>query len=254
MAGQAVQPARCSGAARSRASSPRVLRCVRQRPGRRGQVRRSRLPRRPRRRGPQSPTTRRQVMDNAVAYNDGKVYSVAGYNGLANVAKGYVYDPAAQQWSPIADAPEALESPAAAFVDGKMYVVGGWNEAGNANTKAYVVRPSRQQLGPGRRTCPRRLAAPAATSLNGQLYVVGGCTTGNCAPTSKSAFRYDPSTNSWTAARRLPGGGGVPVMRRHRQRARVRRRHQRREQHRPEVDLHLRHRVGQLGSGRRHAL
>ena len=38
-------------------------------------------------------------MDNAVAYGDGKVYSVAGSNGSANVADGYVYDPSTQAWT-----------------------------------------------------------------------------------------------------------------------------------------------------------
>ena len=150
-----------------------------------------------------------KIMDNAVAYNDGNVYSVAGYNGLANVANGYLYDSSSQQWTAIANAPEALESPAAAFVDGKMYVVGGWNEAGNANTKAYAYDPASNSWAQVA-DLPKAVAAPAAASLNGQLYVVGGCTTGACAPTSKSAFRFDPSSNSWTALADYPVAVAFP--------------------------------------------
>ncbi len=143
------------------------------------------------------------IMDNAVAYNDGRVYSVAGYDGTANVATGYVYDPAAAQWSAIASLPEELEAPAAAFLDGKMYVVGGWNAAGNASTKVYAYDPSGDSWTQVA-DLPKALSAPAVATLDGQLYVVGGCTTGNCAPTSQSVFSYDPGANSWTTLADYP--------------------------------------------------
>jgi N-acetylneuraminic acid mutarotase len=149
-------------------------------------------------------------MDNAVAYNDGKVYSVAGYNGSANVANGNVYDPASQAWSPIANAPEALESPGAAFVNGKMYLVGGWNASGNASTKVYVYDPNSNSWSSAA-NLPKALSAPAVTALDGNLYVVGGCTTGNCAPTSKSAFRYDPGSDSWAQLADYPVPAAFPA-------------------------------------------
>jgi N-acetylneuraminic acid mutarotase len=138
------------------------------------------------------------VMDNAVAYNDGKVYSVDGFNGNVNVANGYVYDPAAGSWSPIADAPAPLENPAAAFAGGKLYLIGGWNDAGGIDAETFVYDPVSNTWSNGPRM-PVALAAPAVTVLNGDIYVVGGCTgTSNCAPTSNEVYRYDPSANSWT--------------------------------------------------------
>jgi N-acetylneuraminic acid mutarotase len=145
------------------------------------------------------------IMDNAVGFDggSGKVYSIAGFNGSANVASSYVYDPSSQQWSQIADAPQALEAPAGAFLNGKMYVVGGWDSSGNASSTVYAYDPSSGSWAQ-EASLPAPLSAPAATVLNGQLYVVGGCTTGNCSPTSNAVYRYDPSGNSWSQLANYP--------------------------------------------------
>lgn len=137
------------------------------------------------------------TMDNGVAFGDGKVYSIAGYNGLANVADGYVYDSSAGAWSPIADAPAALESPAAAYVGGKVYLVGGWDESGNASNGVYVYDPSSDSWSQVA-NLPETISATSTAVLDGQIYVIGGCTTGNCAPTSSKVFSYDPGSDSWS--------------------------------------------------------
>ena len=150
------------------------------------------------------------TMDNAVAYNDGKVYSVAGYDGTANVAAGYVYDPATQAWSAIADAPEALESPGGAFVGGTLYLIGGWNAAGDASSTVYAYDPSSDSWSQ-KADLPAALAAPGVAVLNGSLYVVGGCTTGNCAPTSKATYQYDPGSDSWSQVADYPAPVAFPA-------------------------------------------
>jgi len=145
------------------------------------------------------------IMDNAAGFDpsSGKVYSVAGFNGSANVATSYAYDPTAQQWSQIADAPQALEAPSGAFVNGKMYILGGWDNSGNAATGVYAYDPSGNSWSQVA-SLPTALTASATAVLNGQLYVVGGCTTGNCAPTSDGVYRYDPGSNSWTQLANYP--------------------------------------------------
>jgi N-acetylneuraminic acid mutarotase len=145
------------------------------------------------------------IMDNAVAYDgsSGKVYSVAGFNGSANVANGYVYDPSSQAWSPIADAPQALEAPFGGFANGSMYLAGGWDNSGNASTAVYAYDPSANSWSQAA-SLPTALSASATAVLDGQLYVVGGCTTGNCAPTSNAVYRYDPGSNSWTQLASYP--------------------------------------------------
>ena len=146
-----------------------------------------------------------QIMDNAVGYDggSGKVYSVAGFNGSANVATSYVYDPSSQAWSQIAGAPQALESPAGAFVNGKMYIAGGWDSNGNASTAVYAYDPSSNSWSQAA-SLPAALTASAAAVLNGQLYLVGGCTTGLCSPTSNGVYRYDPGSNTWTQLANYP--------------------------------------------------
>ena len=143
------------------------------------------------------------TMDNAVAYGDGKVYSVAGFDGTDNVAAGYVYDPSSQAWTAIADAPAPLEAPAGAYVDGHVYVVGGWDASGNASSGVYAYDPTSDSWSQ-RADLPEDVSAATTAVLDGQLYVVGGCTTGDCAPTSSQVYRYDPAGDSWTAVADYP--------------------------------------------------
>ena len=143
------------------------------------------------------------TMDNAVASGDGKVYSIAGFDGTDNVADGFVYDPSSQAWTAIADAPAPLEAPAGAYVDGHVYLVGGWDAAGNASSAVYAYDPSSDSW-TQKADLPEDISATRTAVLDGQLYVVGGCTTGNCAPTSSKVFRYDPAGDSWTAVADYP--------------------------------------------------
>jgi N-acetylneuraminic acid mutarotase len=147
-----------------------------------------------------------KVMDNAVATgDDGTVYSFGGTDGNAAWATSYAYDPSSQQWSKIADMPEALNGAAAVPLNGKIYIIGGWNAAGTGSTHVYAYDPSGNSYSQVA-SLPKGVSGAAATSLNGQLYVVGGCTTGQCAPASDSTFSYDPGSDSWSTLDAYPGG------------------------------------------------
>jgi N-acetylneuraminic acid mutarotase len=139
------------------------------------------------------------IMDNAVGYDaaTGNVYSVAGTNGTANVADGYVYTAASQQWTAITPLPQPLEAPGGAFLNGNMYVVGGWDTDGNATSTLYAYNPSTTAW-TQEANLPEDASGLATAVLDGQLYVVGGCTTGACSPTSDAVYRYNPLTNTWT--------------------------------------------------------
>ncbi len=143
------------------------------------------------------------TMDNAVGYSDGKVYSVAGFDGSANVSNGYVFDPGTASWTAIADAPVALESPAGVFLNGEFYLVGGWDENGDASSGAYAYDPATDSWRQAA-NLPQAVSAASAAVLNGQLYVIGGCTTADCAPTSNAVFRYDPGSDDWSQLADLP--------------------------------------------------
>ena len=137
------------------------------------------------------------IMDNAVGYDNGLVYSVAGYNGQAIVANAYVYNPTAGSWGQVASLPEALESPGGAFLDGKMYVFGGWDAAGKLSNRAYAYDPSTNTW-TRIADLPTFLTAPAVTTLGGRLYSVGGCMDEACNQSSDMVLRYNPDDNSWT--------------------------------------------------------
>ncbi|MGI8578488.1 MAG: carboxypeptidase regulatory-like domain-containing protein [Nocardioidaceae bacterium] len=145
------------------------------------------------------------IMDNAAAYNDGKVYSVAGFDGAANTAASYVYDSSAQSWSSIADLPQALEAPSGAFVNGKLYSVGGWDATGNASSVVYAYDPAADSWTQVA-DLPESVSAAGVAAVNGQLYVVGGCTTANCGPASTKVYSYDPGSDSWTQHADYPIG------------------------------------------------
>ncbi|MGH3447109.1 MAG: Kelch repeat-containing protein, partial [Nocardioidaceae bacterium] len=137
------------------------------------------------------------VMDDAVAYHNGKVYVVGGSDGSSTYSDAYVYDPSAQSWSAIADLPEALSAASAVFVGDTLYVVGGWDAAGDASSHAYAYDPgsdSWTQLA----DMPGSVSAAGLAALQGKLYVVGGCTNGQCTSSTDSVHSYDPGSNTWS--------------------------------------------------------
>ena len=138
------------------------------------------------------------VSNSAVAYNDGKVYSVGGFTGAGATRKGYVFDPSTRKWSPIAPEPAAVPQASAVFADGTMYLLGGFTAAGASSASVYAYHPSsgswsRVTTMPGAGT-----ALGAVAVLNGEIYIVGGCTGGPGCNVISSAYRYDPASNTWT--------------------------------------------------------
>jgi N-acetylneuraminic acid mutarotase len=140
------------------------------------------------------PTT---VMDDAVAYHDGKVYAVGGNDGVSKIDSAFVYDSASNAWSAIAPLPERVNAATAGFVGDTLYVVGGWDDVSAATPHAYAYDPS---TGAWTRVAdlPIGVAAAGSAVVAGRLYVVGGCTTSQCTPVSSAVYGYDPGDNSWT--------------------------------------------------------
>jgi subtilisin family serine protease/N-acetylneuraminic acid mutarotase len=141
-----------------------------------------------------------RIMDNAVGEYGGLVYSVGGVDGDIITAKGYVYDPAAKTWSPIADLPHGRQNAAGAFIGDTFYVTGGWGEDVRAvrSTIAYDRTTNTwRQLADG----PVAAAAAGRAVLDGKLYLVGGCTNA-CGMTE--VRRYDPATDAWQSLADYP--------------------------------------------------
>ncbi|MER5757500.1 carboxypeptidase regulatory-like domain-containing protein [Streptomyces sp. NPDC002088] len=139
------------------------------------------------------------IQDNAVAADDGKVYSAFGYDGSGDIKSLYSYD-AESGWTQLADAADTRESPAHGFIDGKLYAVGGWGASGSTDAKLEIYDPSSNTWTTGA-SSPTPLAGSGSAVLDGKLYVVGGCTD-TCGSTSVTV--YDPSNDSWSTAANYP--------------------------------------------------
>lgn len=139
------------------------------------------------------------VMDNAVAYHDGLVYSVGGVGRwLYATNAAYVYDPSAQAWHSIPDLPQALQRPVAEFIGKKLYVVGGWTSTWNElSTHTFIYDPATRSWSRGA-DMPIGVSAAGSTVVNGELYVVGGCTSSRCRPGTQAVYSYDPDSDAWT--------------------------------------------------------
>lgn len=142
------------------------------------------------------------VMDNAVTFIDGKVYSFTGVDALGNwLSQTEVYDPAAGTWSQAAPIPTAREKPAAAAINGKVYVTGGWNASGANVTSTQVYDPSSDSWSTGASMPVGGYAGSGVGVLDGKMYVVGGCQA-DCGRTTVQA--YDPGSDSWSQVADYP--------------------------------------------------
>jgi N-acetylneuraminic acid mutarotase len=118
--------------------------------------------------------------------------------------------PAANTWINRADMPTGRYGLVAAAVNGVVYAIGGATgaatdkvEAYFANSDGFVLWGTKAQL-----PAPRNLPHGAAV-LGGKIYVPGGLDGGQ--NHTKTLYRYNPATNTWTKKADLPraGFGGV---------------------------------------------
>jgi uncharacterized repeat protein (TIGR01451 family) len=137
---------------------------------------------------------------------DGKYYVVGGVDQVVSDTFGvqnttYVYDPAADAWTQLADLPQALGGVTVATANGKLYAFGGFDQRGYqhgnvANTYEYNPAQNRWLMRTALISGTRSLAG--AASLNGKIYVVGGITDGDpYTATLGSLIIYDPATDTW---------------------------------------------------------
>ncbi|MFC8616013.1 S8 family serine peptidase [Micromonospora purpureochromogenes] len=148
------------------------------------------------------------VMDNRAVSLDGKVYSIAGGNGVASTGKNFVYDPISQAWSPIADLPGARNSMTVGVVDGKIIATGGWAASGPDRGTWSYDPAANAWTKKADNPAPRSAAGQAV--VDGKLYAIGGCTTSGCTPMSNSVVRYDLGTDTWETLPDYPKSVAFP--------------------------------------------
>lgn len=135
------------------------------------------------------------IQDNAVAVYNGKVYSAFGFDGSADSADMYVYDPADGTWTQLASATDTREGvPGHGFINGKFYAVGGWGPGGSPDATLGIYDPASDSWSTGTDS-PAPHAAQGSAVLGGKLYTVGGCGASSCGSTDVLA--YNPSDDSW---------------------------------------------------------
>ena len=142
------------------------------------------------------------IQDNTVAIaEDGKLYSVFGFDGSSDVTALYSYDPGTGAWSSLAHATDAREAAQGAFVDGKLITTGGWGPGGSPDAKTEIFDPASGAWSSGAAN-PGPAAAAGKAVLDGKLYLIGGCSGSACGSTSVRV--YDAAANTWSTAANYP--------------------------------------------------
>ena len=132
----------------------------------------------------------------AVAY-DGDLYVVGGYtagSGLAaESARLWRYEPVADRWTRLPDAPTARAALAAGVIGGRLYVAGGARGGAALRTlEVYDFKRRRWSRGPSLRTAREHLAAAVH---GGALYVIAGRANG--LNNFRVVERYVPAKRRW---------------------------------------------------------
>ena len=137
----------------------------------------------------------------------GRLHVIGGY-GEGRVDRGYhhIYDPRTDVWHNGAALPRGANHVAVVASQGRIYAFGGFIEQNrNPDAHAYVYDVSRDQwstIAP----MPRPRGAAAAVVLQGKIHLIGGASS----PTDERASVgwhevYDPSSDSWSRRKALPG-------------------------------------------------
>jgi N-acetylneuraminic acid mutarotase len=130
----------------------------------------------------------------------GDVYVVGGDTGSGPTNAFWRYDPRANRWSRMPDAPTARSALGAAVIGDRLYAIGGVGGPPLRTLEIFDFRTRRWTTGPPMRFAREHLGATAA---RGRLYVVGGrvAASGGFPANLTVAERYDPRSRRWT---RLP--------------------------------------------------
>jgi Kelch motif protein len=156
-------------------------------------------------RSEQAPWTLAQAMSQrrsyvAAAEVRGRIYVAGGMVGetgrpLATFSR---FDPASDSWTTLRQLPEATRAAAAAAIDRTIYVVGGTTLAGNV-ARLYAWSGSGWRL---RAPLPAPRFNHSAVAVGGRLYVLGGLD--DDGRETRDVYVYEPRTNRWSRATRLP--------------------------------------------------
>ena len=140
---------------------------------------------------------------------DGKIYAFGGHTLVERRGKQInktvraidVYDPAADAWATIGDAPQARIRIASVALNGKIYVIGGTTNVGGEGTLVEVFDPAQNTWA---EVAPMQEIryTPTASVVKGKIYAIGGFRIENT--WLETAEAYDPATDTWQNTKDMP--------------------------------------------------
>ena len=148
---------------------------------------------------------------------DGKIYAFGGQSLVERRGKGIaktvraieVYDPVADAWENLGDAPRARMRISSVALNGKIYVIGGSTAVSDKGTLLQVFDPAQNtwaDLAPmptGRGIGDG--GGLTASAVEGKIYAIGGYT--KDAPNWLQTVEvYDPATDTWDNQKDMPTG------------------------------------------------
>ena len=147
----------------------------------------------------------------ATLLNDGRVLVAGGSDATgAILASVEIFNPATQTWTAGASLTAAREYHAATLLaDGRVLVSGGTNAIGPL-ASAEIYDPVADSWSPAGTMNATRVLHSATLLPNGQVLAVGGTLGSAALSTASTAERYNPTTNTWTAAASMLEPLGTP--------------------------------------------
>ncbi|WP_128546419.1 Kelch repeat-containing protein [Larkinella soli] len=167
------------------------------------------------RKGPEIPQEKRRGSAGVVVYNN-RIYMVCGiidghYDG--HVAWLDEYDPKADTWKRLADAPRVRDHISAAVVGNKLYLAGGRRSSAKTNqvlettiaeVDVYDFKTGRWETLPSESNIPTKRAGGTAVTLDNKVWIIGGESPQLQA--HSEAEILDPKTNRWTSGPKMQQG------------------------------------------------
>ena len=142
---------------------------------------------------------------------DGKIYAFGGQSLVERRGKQIaktvtaieVYDPAADAWEKVGDAPLGRIRMSSAALNGKIYVIGGSQSGLDKRTLVEVFDPAQNTWAEVAELNERRTELTASV-VSGKVYAIGGWRKDDI--WMKTVEEYDPGADVWQNKAEMPTG------------------------------------------------
>ncbi|CAK9292143.1 unnamed protein product [Gordionus sp. m RMFG-2023] len=133
-----------------------------------------------------------------LAYLDGYVYAIGGWDSTNRLSSLERYDPHNALWQQMLPMPEPLSSPAVVTHRGLLYVLGGAKSKGNSCSSYFYMYDPKVNKWTNLPDMPVPKFASSASILNDKIYLIGGYTSLN--NISNTVECFDILKNEWVTS------------------------------------------------------